>query len=158
MKAWQMPKIGDPWDELELCELASPEPGPGEVTVEVAATDLNFADILQCQGRYQVRLEPPFTPGMNTGGTVIAVGEGVDLPIGARLVGPTVGPHGGYAEESVMLAEQAQLVPDDIELVTASAIGRPHPKTASRDSTVICIRSRRSSISFLNTPRRWRPS
>jgi NADPH2:quinone reductase len=122
MKAWQMPDIGDPWSLLEIAGLPSPVPGPGMVRVKIEATDLNFADILQCQGRYQVPLDPPFTPGMNTAGTIEAVGEGVDLAIGQRIVGPTVGVHGGYAEEALILTEQAQVLPDDIDTLTASAM------------------------------------
>ena len=52
MKAWQMLELGDPWDLLELREVASPEPDAESVRINVEATDLNFADILQCQGRY----------------------------------------------------------------------------------------------------------
>jgi NADPH2:quinone reductase len=122
MKAWQMPSIGDPWNALEVVDLPSPEPGPGMVRVKVEATDLNFADILQCQGRYQVRLDPPFTPGMTAAGVVEAVGSEVSLEVGQRIVGPTVGGHGGYAEEALVLAEQAQVVPDDIDLLTAAAM------------------------------------
>lgn len=125
MKAWQMHQLGDPWDALNVAELPSPKPGPGMVRISVEATDLNFADILQCQGRYQVRLDPPFTPGMNSCGTVQAVGDGVNetgLAVGHRVVGPTVGSHGGYAEEALILAEQAEVLPDDVDTLTASAM------------------------------------
>ena len=73
MKAWRLDELGDPWDVLKLQEVYSPLPGDGEARVEVTACDLNFADILQCQGTYQVRVEPPFTPGMSVAGTVQAV-------------------------------------------------------------------------------------
>ena len=67
MLAWQMSELGDPWDKLNLVETPSPKPGPGTLHIQVKATDVNFADILQCQGGYQVKLAPPFTPGMTAG-------------------------------------------------------------------------------------------
>ena len=122
MKAWRINELGDPWDNLAVEKIPSPRPKPGMVAIEVEATDLNFADILQCQGRYQVKLDPPFSPGMNAAGSVIGVGEGVDLEIGQRVVGPTVGKYGGYAEESLLLAQQCEILPDTIDSKVASAI------------------------------------
>lgn len=91
MKAWQMKALGDPWDLLVLDDVTLPVPGPGICRVKVEATDLNFADILQCQGSYQVRIEPPFTPGMSLVGTVIEGNETDFLP-GERIVGqPLIG-------------------------------------------------------------------
>ena len=78
MKAWRLSELGDPWDVLKLQEVDSPVPGDGEARVKVASCDLNFADILQCQGTYQVRVDPPFTPGMAVAGTVQAAGNGCD--------------------------------------------------------------------------------
>ena len=96
MKAWQMLELGDPWDLLELHEVASPEPDAESVRINVEATDLNFADILQCQGRYQVRREPPFTPGINAAGRIVAAGEDSGLKVGQRVIGPTMDGFGGY--------------------------------------------------------------
>ena len=115
-----MPELGDPWAVLETADIAVPLPGPGEVLIDVAATDLNFADILQCQGTYQVRLEPPFTPGMGSGGVVRAVGDGVaGIEPGQTVIGPTVGIHGGYAESATLLGAQATLVAADLDPVIA---------------------------------------
>ena len=120
MKAWRMRELGDPWALLEIEDVEVPAPGAGEVLIDVVATDLNFADILQCQGSYQVRLEPPFTPGMGSGGVVRAVGEGVGgIDIGQTVIGPTVGVHGGYAEAATLLAAQATPIASDIDPVTA---------------------------------------
>ncbi len=119
MKAWQLLELGDPWDRLVAADLPSPQPGPGQVRVQVEGCDLNFADILQCQGSYQVRLPVPFVPGMNAVGTVEAVGPDTDAVVGQRLVGATVGGHGGYAEEAVLQAGACTVVPDDIDPLAA---------------------------------------
>ena len=121
MRAWQMPVLGDPWDTLTKVEAALPKPAAGALHIRVEATDLNFADILQCQGSYQVKLTPPFTPGMSAAGTVIATGDGVTFEVGQRLVGPTIAPFGGFAEKAVLLAEQVQPVPDALSCSDAAA-------------------------------------
>ena len=66
-----MNKLGDPWALLEMEELDLPAANGDQIKISVEAADLNFADILQCQGRYQVKLEPPFTPGMTAAGRII---------------------------------------------------------------------------------------
>lgn len=122
MKAWQLHETGDPWTNLVQAEVASPDPGPGEVLVDVDGTDLNFADVLQCQGQYQVKVPTPFTPGMNTAGTIVAVGPGVTLEVGQRVVGWTVVGTGGFAEQALMGAEGCTLLPDEVASVTAVAM------------------------------------
>ncbi|MFV0257210.1 MAG: NADPH:quinone oxidoreductase family protein [Acidimicrobiales bacterium] len=120
MRAWQVTEPGDPWDVLRLTDLAEPEPGPGTVRVAVTGADVNFADILQVQGRYQVRLDPPFVPGMSASGRITAVGAGVDLSVGALVVGPTVPPWGGFAEAALLAADQLTVLPDGIDPVVAA--------------------------------------
>ena len=117
-----MLELGDPWTNLTLGEVDEPEPGPGNVRIAVEGTDLNFADILQCQGTYQVKMKPPFTPGMQAAGPIVAVGEGVDLEIGQRVVGGSVNGHGTFAEESVLAADSCTLIPDGVDSITAVAM------------------------------------
>ncbi|MCZ6709874.1 MAG: NADPH:quinone oxidoreductase family protein, partial [Gammaproteobacteria bacterium] len=117
-----MQKLGDPWEQLEVADIEPPTLTPDTLRVRVHATDLNFADILQCQCRYQVQLELPFTPGMNAAGTVIEVGQGSHHQVGQRIVGPTVGIHGGYAQETIVPSEQATVLPEGVDFVTASAM------------------------------------
>ncbi|CAM3182231.1 NADPH2:quinone reductase [Paracoccus aminovorans] len=59
-------------------DLPDLRPGPGEVLIRNEAIGLNYPDALMVQGKYQKRPEPPFVPGRDCAGTVIAVGEGVD--------------------------------------------------------------------------------
>lgn len=117
-----MQKLGDPWDELHLATVDLPPPGPGIVQIEVEATELSFADILQCQGIYQVKLTPPFIPGMHAAGTVVAVGDDTEFVPGDRVLGPTLGTSGGYAEVASILAEQAFRLPQSVSYRTAAAM------------------------------------
>ena len=122
MRAWQVHELGDPQEALKLEEVEDPEPGPGEVVVEVEAAALNFFDILLCKGEYQERPETPFTPGGEVSGTISAVGEGVDLKEGLRVIA-TPFPSGGYAEKVAVPAENGVFpIPDDMTSEAAAAM------------------------------------
>jgi NADPH2:quinone reductase len=121
MRGWQLDELGDPWEVMNLNELESPIPGEGEARITVEAADLNFADILQMQGTYQVRIDPPFVPGMAAAGVVVETGPGSTLSVGDRVVGSTVPGHGGFAEEAIVTAETALRVPDGLDLGIAAA-------------------------------------
>ena len=122
MRAWRLSELGDPWDVLSLQEVESPSPGIGEARVQVSASDLNFADILQCQGQYQVRLDPPFTPGMSVAGTVVEVGSDCELEVGDRVLGMTASGWGGYAEEALVRGHEMRIVPSDVLLQRAQRL------------------------------------
>src|SRR5260370_6139394 len=84
MKAWQVHAWGEP-EQMTFADTAIPEPGAGQVRIANRAAALNFFDILQIQGKYQVKPPFPFTPGAEVAGTVDAVGPGVDrLAVGDR--------------------------------------------------------------------------
>ncbi len=76
MKAWQVHAFSEP-EQMTLDEIPLPEPGPHEVRIRNHAVALNFFDILQIQGKYQVRPPFPFVPGAEVAGTVDAVGAAV---------------------------------------------------------------------------------
>lgn len=89
MKAILCETLGPP-SSLKLRELPDPEPGTGEVVVDVAATALNFFDTLIIEGKYQYRPEPPFSPGAEFAGTISAVGDRVaGLAVGDQVIGYT---------------------------------------------------------------------
>jgi NADPH2:quinone reductase len=122
MRAWQVHELGDPWEVLKLEEVKEPEPGPGEVVVEVEAAALNFFDALLCRGEYQERPEIPFIPGGEATGTIIAVGDGVDLKEGLRVIA-TPFPSGGYAEKVTVPAQGGVFpIPDDMPSEAAAAL------------------------------------
>lgn len=98
---------GDP----ELVEIASPEPGAGQILVRIAACGLNFADLLMIKGQYQDTPAPPFTLGMEVAGVVEAVGAGVTTPAPGDRVAVFAG-QGGLAEYGVFDAARAVILPE----------------------------------------------
>jgi putative PIG3 family NAD(P)H quinone oxidoreductase len=106
---------------LSVAELPDPEPGPGEVVLQVAAAGLNRADLLQRQGFYPPPPGASDIIGMECSGTVAALGEGVaDWAVGDEVCALLAG--GGYAERVVVPAGQVMPVPAGVDLVTAAAI------------------------------------
>src|SRR3954453_7832681 len=100
---------------LALLELPDPEPGAGEVVLDVAAAGLNRADLLQRQGFYPPPPGASDVIGMEGSGTVAAVGEGVDgWSVGDRACALLSG--GGYAERVAVPAGQLMPVPDGVDL------------------------------------------
>ncbi len=124
MRAWRVHELGDPKDVLELDEIEEPEAGPGQVVVEVEAAALNFFDILLCQGKYQERPDPPFTPGAEVAGTVLEVGEGVEgLEPGARVLATPPLPAGAFAQKVAASADGGVFpVPETMPFEKAAAL------------------------------------
>src|SRR5438105_704323 len=78
MKAVVCEAFGGP-EGLALREVPDPPPpGPGEVQVRITARGVQYVDVLMLAGKYQFRPEPPFVPGNEGAGEVVAVGPGVD--------------------------------------------------------------------------------
>lgn len=120
MRAVLVRQPGGP-EHLHLGEAEAPTPGPGEVVLEVHATALNRADLMQRAGRY----DPPegASPilGLEASGVVAAVGAGVDgWAKGDRACALLAG--GGYAERVAVPADQLLPVPEGLDLVEAAAI------------------------------------
>src|SRR5437588_9871844 len=77
MKAIVCEGFGGP-EVLHLRELPDPPPpGAGEVQVKIQARGVQYVDVLMLAGKYQFRPEPPFVPGNEAAGEVVAVGESV---------------------------------------------------------------------------------
>ncbi|HEX2827355.1 MAG TPA: NADPH:quinone oxidoreductase family protein [Burkholderiales bacterium] len=87
MKAMVCEAFGGP-EVLALREAPDPAPpGKGEIQVRIAARGVQYVDVLMLAGKYQFRPEPPFIPGSEAAGTVVAVGEGVSgLSVGDRVM------------------------------------------------------------------------
>lgn len=99
-----------PLDQLAVEELPDPEPGPGQVVIDVEAAGVNFVDALLVQGLYQIKPPLPFTPGGELAGTVSAVGEGVDgVAVGDRVLGS--GFFGGFATKTLLGAGSVTAIP-----------------------------------------------
>ncbi|WP_238364544.1 NADPH:quinone oxidoreductase family protein [Mesobacterium pallidum] len=106
MKAMLSKAPGGP-ETLELTELPTPEPGPGQVRLRVHAAGLNFPDTLIIRDLYQMKPPRPFAPGGEVSGQVEALGEGVTgLAVGDRVLAITG--FGGFATH--VLADFARIV------------------------------------------------
>jgi putative PIG3 family NAD(P)H quinone oxidoreductase len=122
MRAVVIPKYGDA-DVLELREIADPEPGPDQVLVEVVASAMNRADLLQRAGQYPAPGPKPLfeIPGLEFSGRVGCVGSQVERwSIGDEVMGIVSG--GAMAEKVVTHERMLQSVPEDIDLADAAAI------------------------------------
>ncbi len=117
MKAIRVKSPGGP-EVLELTELPTPQPGPGQALVRVEAAGVNFIDIYQRSGVYQLPL--PFTLGQEGAGVVESVGPDVgEVKSGDRVA--WAGPLGSYASHQVIPAARLVPVPARLDLKSAAA-------------------------------------
>ncbi len=114
MDAWQVQRHGPPRDVLRRVVVDEPVPGPGELRLRVRAAGIGLPDALMCRGRYAFSPPLPFVPGQEVCGTVDAVGPGVELSLGTRLMAVTsfFDGHGGFAEAAIARSDTAFRVPD----------------------------------------------
>jgi putative PIG3 family NAD(P)H quinone oxidoreductase len=108
-------------DVLEWTEVPDPEPGPGEVLIDIAAGAVNRADLLQRQGFYPPPPGAPNIIGLECSGTISALGDGVtDWKVGDEVCALLAG--GGYAERVAVPAVQVLPLPEGVDLVTAASL------------------------------------
>lgn len=108
-------------EALEWTEVPDPTPGAGEVLVEVAASAVNRADLLQRQGHYPPPPGASDIIGLECSGTIIELGEGVEgWQVGDEICALLAG--GGYAEKVAIPAGQLLPVPSEVDIVTAAAL------------------------------------
>ncbi|MGH3679295.1 MAG: NAD(P)H-quinone oxidoreductase [Natronosporangium sp.] len=120
MYAVTIPEPGGP-EVLSWTEVPDPEPGPGEVLVEVHASAVNRADLLQRAGHYPPPPGAPPYPGLECAGVVRAVGASVtDVAAGAEVCALLAG--GGYAERVAVPAVTLLPVPAGVPLVDAAGL------------------------------------
>ncbi|MCM8557378.1 NADPH:quinone oxidoreductase family protein [Sphingomicrobium sediminis] len=120
MRALRSHAPGGP-DTLQLDELDSPEPGPGQVRVAVKAAAINYPDLLIIQDLYQMKPPRPFSPGGEIAGVVDALGEGVEnVKVGDRII--AVPGFGGLAEEMLVPAASCIPLPDSHSFTDGAAL------------------------------------
>jgi NADPH:quinone reductase len=134
MRAIVITKPGGP-EVLELREVATPEPGPGQARVRIRASAVNRADLLQRMGAYPAPPDaPPDIPGLEFAGEVDAVGEGTrDVVAGDRVFGIVSG--GAYAEAVVVHARTLAPIPGNLDFTEAAAI--PEAFVTAYDAMVL---------------------
>ncbi len=128
IRAWQVQGTGEPIDVLHEVELEPPQPAPGEVRIRVAAAGIGLPDVLMCRGTYPLTPPLPFTPGQEATGTITATGDGVELPIGARIMCVTsfTKGSGSFAQECLAAAESAFVAPGGLSDAAAAGFWIPH--------------------------------
>src|SRR5262249_50961202 len=95
-----------------------PRPGRDEVLIRVKATAVNYADAIMVAGRYQTKPELPFSPGLETAGTIEACGPDVKgLKPGDRVM--AILAYGGLAEYAVAPAAETYVIPDSMSFAEA---------------------------------------
>ncbi|EHR59141.1 NAD(P)H-quinone oxidoreductase [Saccharomonospora cyanea] len=120
MRAIMLSEPGGPGN-LTWTEVDDPSAGPGEVVVEVVASAVNRADLLQRQGKYPPPPGASDILGLECSGTIAEVGEGVEgWRVGDHVCALLAG--GGYAERVAVPAGQLLPVPGEVELVAAAAL------------------------------------
>ncbi|MDQ1382014.1 MAG: NADPH:quinone reductase [Actinomycetota bacterium] len=128
MRAWQVQGAGEPIEVLHEVEIEAPEPGPGQVRIRVTAAGIGLPDVFMCRGTYPLTPPLPFTPGQEATGPITAVGEGVDLAIGDRIMCVTafwMG-HGSFADECLVAADSAFAVPHGLTDADSAGFWIPH--------------------------------
>ncbi|WP_405567714.1 zinc-binding dehydrogenase [Streptomyces phaeochromogenes] len=119
MRAVQVQEYGGP-EVLRTVETEVPEPGPGQVSVDVAYTGVNFADLKARGEGYRVP-SLPFVPGLEVSGRVRALGEGVSgVEVGQEVAALTAG--GAYADVVVTDATTVFPLPSGVDLRTAATL------------------------------------
>ena len=120
MRAVEVSRFGGP-EVLRMKEGPDPQPGPGEVAIQVEAAGINFADILARMGLYPDAGDPPFVTGYECAGRVVSVGEGVEgLETGRRVA--ALRDFGCYADHVVVPADLAFSLPEGLDATRAAAV------------------------------------
>ncbi|MRW89159.1 zinc-binding dehydrogenase [Duganella sp. FT80W] len=118
MKAVVCENWGVP-DTLKVQELQDPQPGPGQVVIEVQAAGVNFPDVLIVQGKYQFKPELPFVPGSEVAGIIRSVADDVTtFKPGDQVIAFT----GGFGQQLLAPAQALIPMPPGMDFDTAAAI------------------------------------
>ena len=107
MRALAVEALSPDFSGCRLVERPIPQPAPGEVLVRIEAAALGFPDLLMTRGGYQAKPPLPFIPGMESAGTVVAIGAGVtDFAPGTAVIGGGltggVAQYGAYAADALI--------------------------------------------------------
>jgi NADPH2:quinone reductase len=105
---------------LRVDEIPAPTPGSGEVLIEVHAAGVNFPDVLLTYGKYQFKADPPFVPGGEAAGIVLAVGAAVtEVAVGDRVCATVM--NGAFAEQIVVPEAAVVKLPDVVPFEIGAA-------------------------------------
>src|ERR1700746_3301534 len=125
MKAIQVHQFGGP-EVLELREVPTAKPGPGQVLVRVRAAGVNPYDTYMRSGTYAIKPHLPYTPGSDAAGTVEAVGTGVTKAKAGDRVYTAQTLTGAYAEYALALEDQVHRLPAKIDFKQGAGLWVPY--------------------------------
>jgi NADPH2:quinone reductase len=121
MKALLVSELGPDFAGCVLANLPDPVRAPGQVLIRVRAASLNFPDLLMTEGKYQLKPDLPFIPGMEVAGEVVdadhdsACAPGDTVVAGTRL--------GGFAELVAADARSVRRLPANLDFATGASVG-----------------------------------
>jgi len=118
MKAVVADPLGGP-EALQYIDQPTPQPGAGEVLIKLEAIGVNFIDVYFRNGTYKAP-ETPVKLGSEGAGTIAAVGNGVDLPIGQRVAYAMA--RGSYAEYAVVPQQVVVELPQSVSFEDGAAV------------------------------------
>ena len=125
MKAIQVHQFGGP-EVLQLLEIPTPKPEPGQVLVRVYAAGVNPYDTYMRNGTYAIKPALPYTPGSDAAGVIEAVGESVTkIKPGSRVYTART-ESGAYAEYALALESQAHPLPEKISFTQGAGVWVPY--------------------------------
>lgn len=120
MHAWQVHAWGEP-EDMVWAEASVPDPAPAQVRIRNRAVALNFFDVLQIQGKYQIKPPFPFTPGAEIAGEIEAVGGGVtQWRPGDRVLAMPMA--AAFAEQTLANANRVFPIPKGMDWPQAAAL------------------------------------
>lgn len=125
MKAVRVKEFGGP-EQLQLEEVADPQPGSGQVVVRVHAAGVNPVDVYIRTGSHIVKPPLPYTPGMDGAGVVEAVGEGVKRFRSGDRVYVAGSLSGTYAELTLCDEHQVHPLPESLSFGQGAGVGVPY--------------------------------
>ena len=121
MKAMQIVSFDGPASGLRYQEAPTPEPGPGQIAVDVDHAGVGYVEALFTEGL--VAIDLPWTPGLEVSGRVRALGDGVDdYRVGDAVVALTITGGGGYGQVAVAPAELVVPLPAGLDPILAAAV------------------------------------
>lgn len=121
MKALVISALTPDFGGCSLADVREPERGAGQVLIRVRAASLNYPDLLMTEGKYQLKPDLPFVPGMEVAGEVVAADAGSGFAAGDVVVAGTR--LGGFAELVAVDARSVRAMPATMDFAHAASVG-----------------------------------
>jgi NADPH2:quinone reductase len=119
MRAVQVVRLDGP-SAVTVAEVDDPKPQDGQVLIEVHAAGIAYPDVLLTRGQYQLKPDPPFTPGSEVAGVVLEAPDGATVEPGDRVA--AFPGFGGFAELAVADARAVFRLPDTVTFAAGAAL------------------------------------